>query len=618
LIEELADDLTKKAKENELDPVVGRETEIKRILEILCRRTKNNPLLIGDAGVGKTAIVEELSKMIAEGNVPDLLKNKRILSLDMATMVAGTKYRGEFEERMKKVINELEETDDIVLFIDEIHTLVGAGGAEGAIDASNIFKPALARNKIRCIGATTTSEYKKYIENDSALDRRFQKVYIEEPSEEVVKKILMRLKKTYESYHHVSITEEMIDLIIELSNKYIYDRNQPDKTIDIMDEVCAMVSIKETSSGKHLYKLYKELDQVKKEKNNLIVEQDFDNAYEYRQLESKLLDEINTIELKTINTGDAKEVKKEDIAEVISLRTKIPIYEILNDDIKTLKRIDKDISGCLVGQDEAIKTLIDVTKRIKFGFKEKGKCYSYLFCGPTGVGKTGLARAYAKALVGENNVIRLDMSEYSEAHTVSKIIGAPPGYIGYDDNKNILESIRNKPYSVIILDEIDRAHPAVLNLFFQTLDEAFMKDANDKVIRFDNVLIIMTTNVGFNQNMVGFNNQDDDKIIAKLKRHLSPEFVNRIYKVIIFNQLNKKNITKIIANSISLLKQRFNSVKIVIDKNVIEEIVDLSNYKDFGARKIDKIIEDKIEGIVIDGIMRGDKEIVVKTVKEFV
>jgi ATP-dependent Clp protease ATP-binding subunit ClpC len=618
LVEELAIDLTKKAHDGELDPVIGRDTEIRRILEILCRRTKNNPLLIGDAGVGKTAIVEELSRMIVDGNVPDILKNKRILSLDMATMVAGTKYRGEFEERMKKLLNELEEVDDIILFIDEIHTLVGAGGAEGAIDASNIFKPALARNKIRCIGATTTDEYKRYIENDGALDRRFQKVYIEEPNAEVVKAILMRLKEIYESYHHVKISEEIIDLIIELSNKYIYDRNQPDKTIDIMDEVCARVSLEETKKGKKLYNLQKELDKAVNNKNNLIMAQDFDSAYQYRKIEEKLIDEINTIELETISANSIKEVRKEDVADVINLRTKIPVYEILNNDFKMFKKIEKELNDNIVGQKEAVKTLIDITKRIKLGLKEKGKCYSCLFCGPTGVGKTRLAKMYAKALVGESNVLRLDMSDYAEAHTVSKIIGAPPGYVGYDDNKNVLESIRNKPHSVLILDEIDKAHPAVLNLFFQILDEAFIKDANDKIIRFDNTLIIMTTNIGFNKNIVGFNNDSEDQILSKLKQGFGPEFVNRIYKFIVFNKLNKKDIIKIVNNNIQILKERFNKINISIDENVIEEVAELSNYKDFGARKVEKIIEDKVEGIIIDKMMQGEAEIIIKTIKEYV
>jgi ATP-dependent Clp protease ATP-binding subunit ClpA len=433
----------------------------------------------------------------------------------------------------------------------------------------------------------------------------------------MVKAIIMRLKETYENYHHVIIKEDIIDLMISLSNKYIYDRHQPDKTIDIMDEVCARVSLQETSSGKHLYKLHKELDKVKNDKNSLIMQQDFDNAYKFRQMEERLLDEINSVELKAISGDIAKEVKKEDVADVIHLRTKIPIYEILNDDFKVFKRIEKEMSEVIVGQDEAIKTLIDITKRIKLGLKEKGKCYSYLFCGPTGVGKTGLAKTYAKALVGESNVLRLDMSEYSEAHTVSKIIGAPPGYIGYDDNKTVLETVRNKPYSVIILDEIDKAHPAVLNLFFQILDEAFIKDANDKMIRFDNVLIIMTTNIGFNKTTVGFNNDDDEKVLSKLKRSLSNEFVNRIYKFILFNKLTKKDITRIINNHIKTIQDRFSRIQITIDKHVIDEIVELSNYKEFGARKIEKIIEDKIEGIIIDKMMKGDNELTIKTIKEY-
>lgn len=618
LIDELAIDLTKKAKNNELDPVIGREMEIQRILEILCRRTKNNPLLIGEAGVGKTAIVEELSRLIVQDNIPDILKGKRILSLDMATMVAGTKYRGEFEDRMKRLLNELEEVDDIILFIDEIHTLVGAGGAEGAIDASNIFKPALARNKIRCIGATTISEYKAYIENDSALDRRFQKVHIEEPEAETVKQIMMHLKGAYESYHNVKISEEIIDLIIDLSSKYIYDRNQPDKTIDIMDEVCARVALKENGNNDHLSRLRKELDKIKSSKNNSIIEQDFDKAYKYRQHEQRLLDEINNIELQAINKEASKDVKKEDVADVIRHRTKIPIYEILNDDIKVLKKIEKDLSHRIIGQNEAIKILIDLTKRIKLGLKEKKKCYSYLFCGPTGAGKTELAKIYANALVGENNVLKFDMSEYSEAHTISKIIGAPPGYIGYDDNKNMLECIRNKPYSVIILDEVDKAHPSILNVFFQILDEACIKDANGRNVRFDNVLIIMTTNIGFNKNIVGFNSENDEKITSKLKQDLSPAFINRIYKYIIFNRLTKKDIIKIINQNIEMMKNRFSKVGIRICKNVIDEIVELSDYKDFGARKIDKIIEDKIEGIIIDEMLQGKTEIIIDTIKNFV
>jgi len=618
LIEELAVDFTKKASNNEFDPVIGRGVETKRILEILCRRTKNNPLLIGDAGVGKTAIVEELSKMIVEGNVPEALKNKRILSLDMASMVAGTKYRGEFEERMKKVLTELEETDDIILFIDEIHTLVGAGGAEGAIDASNIFKPVLARNKIRCIGATTTAEYKKYIEYDGALDRRFQKVYIEEPNQAVVKEIMLRLKDIYEKYHRVKISEEIIDLIIQLTNKYIYDRKQPDKTIDIMDEVCARVSLEETSERKKLFKLQKRLDEVKKNKNNLIMEQDFNNAYKVKKEEEQLTSEINNLELNLANNRIVKEVKKEDVANVIHQRTKIPVYEIMNNDFTIFKKLEKTLNNEIIGQKEAVKDLMNITKRIRLGLRGKEKCYSCLFCGPTGVGKTALAKAYARELVGEENVLRLDMSDYSEAHAVSKIIGAPPGYIGYEDNKNVLESIRNKPHSVIILDEIDKAHPSVLNLFFQILDEAYIKDANDKTIRFDNTLIIMTTNVGFNKNVIGFNNEGEEKVLSKLKKHFSPEFINRIYKFIFFNRLNTKEIKSIINKDIDILKKRFSNIEIEIDSHVINEIIELSNCDDFGARKIEKVIEDKIEGIAIDEMIQGKSKVVIKTIKEYV
>ncbi len=618
LIEEIAIDLNIKALNNELDPVVGREDEIKRVLEILCRRTKNNPILIGEAGVGKTAIVEQLTRLIINNEVPEILKNKRILSVEMASMVAGTKYRGEFEERRKKVLKELEENDDIILFIDEIHTLVGAGGAEGAIDASNIFKPALARNKIRCIGATTIDEYKKNIEEDKALDRRFQKVIVEEPDKKMVKKILMRLVSIYESYHHVSIKEEVLDLIIDLSEKYIYDRNQPDKAIDILDEVCAKVSLKETKENKKSNKLYKALDIIKENKNNSIIKQDFNKAYQFKEEESKILDEINKLELNIIKNNKIKEVTPEHIAEVIHLRTKIPVFEILSDKSRMFIKLKNKLIKTIVGQDKAIDSLINITKRIKLGYKEEKKCYSYLFCGSTGVGKTELAKLYANYLVGEKNVIKLDMSEYAEAHTVSKIIGAPPGYVGYNDNKFVLEEIRNKPYSVVILDEIERAHQSVINLFFQILDEAKIKDSNGKLVRFDNVLIIMTTNIGFSRNTIGFNNVTEEKIISKLKKYFSVEFINRIYNFIIFNNFNKKDITKIINNKIKEIRNKFSNIEIKIEKNVINEIIEMSDYNEFGARKIDKLIQDKIETIIIDNIMNSKDKLEIKTIKELI
>ncbi len=618
LIEEMATDITKQATNNELDPVIGRETEIRRILEILCRRTKNNPILIGEAGVGKTAVVEELCSLIVKGEVPEALRHKRILSLDMATMVAGTKYRGEFEERMKKVLVELEDNDDIIIFIDEIHTLIGAGGAEGAIDASNIFKPALARNKIRCIGATTTNEYKKHIENDGALDRRFQKVYIEAPSKEMVKRIITGLKSIYESYHQVSISDDIIDLIIDLSEKYIYDRNQPDKAIDILDEVCAKVSLKETKESKKLDKLRKNLTIIQKEKNNCIVNQQFEEAYKFKHDEDKVLDEINRLELKTIEKYEVKGVTKENVAEVINIRTKIPVYEILNDSKKIFSKLEKELRSSIIGQEKAIDNLLNITKRIKLGYKEEKKCYSYLFCGPTGVGKTELAKIYAASLVGENNVIKLDMSEYAESHAISKFIGAPPGYIGYDDNKNIVEEIRSKPYSVIILDEIEKAHQSILNLFFQILDQAKIKDSKGRTVRFDNVLIIMTTNVGFNKNIVGFNSMSEDKILSKLKQNLTTEFINRIYNFTIFNKLNKKEILKIIDKNIKKMKNKFMGMKIIVKRNVVEEMIELSYYKEFGARKIEKIIEDKLESIIIDNIMNNKCEVKIDTIKEYV
>ena len=462
LLEELGTDLTSKA--NELDPVIGRDSEIRRIIEVLSRRTKNNPLLIGEAGVGKTAIVEELSKMIANGDVPNNLKNKRIINLDMATMVAGTKYRGEFEDRVKKVLKEVEENDDIILFIDEIHTLVGAGGAEGAIDASNIFKPALARNKLRCIGATTVNEYKKFIEDDKALDRRFQKINIEIPNRDVVKQILMKLKPIYENYHHVIINESIIDKIIELSERYVHDRNQPDKSIDILDEVCAKASLKESSELTLYNKLNKELQTLIKGKNEAVSNSDFKKATSYKKSEFDLMDKINSLELSLCNKKK-NEVSLDDIADVINSKTKIPIYEILNDNDKVIEKMQEEIGNKIIGQETAVKEIINIAKKIKLGFKDD-KCYSLLFAGPSGVGKTELAKVFGKTLAGKN-VIRLDMSEYSEAHSVSKIVGAPPGYVGYSDNKTVLEEIRNKPFSVLILDEIERANTSIINYYFK-------------------------------------------------------------------------------------------------------------------------------------------------------
>ena len=612
LLEELGTDLTKKALE--LDPVVGREKEIKRIIEILVRRTKNNPLLVGEAGVGKTAIVEELSKMIANNEVPNCLKNKKIISLDMATLVAGTKYRGEFEERVKKILKEVEEDDDIILFIDEIHTLVGAGGAEGAIDASNIFKPALARNKLRCIGATTISEYKQFIENDKALERRFQKVIVDIPDKETVKQILLKIKPIYENYHHVIIEDEIIEKIIELSDTYIHDRNQPDKAIDILDEVCAKASLKESEELTLYNKLNKKLQNLIKNKNEAVSNNDFKKASNYKKNEFTLMDKINNLELVLCNQKRNK-VLVSDIAYVINDKTQIPLYEILKENDKMIAKMSKEINNKIIGQNEAVNEVINIAKKIKLGFKDN-KCYSLMFVGPTGVGKTELALNFGKALVGKN-VIRLDMSEFSEAHSVSRFIGSPPGYIGYNDHKTILEEIKNKPFSILILDEIERANISVINLLFQILDNGKIKNACGEEIYFNNVVIIMTSNIGYEEVNVGFNKNNTN--MSKLKEYFSLPFLNRIDNIIYFNSLTEEDIIKLIKNKIDKLINKYKSqIKVKVNDVVIQEILALVNFQEFGARKIDKVIKNKLENIILDKIILGRKSVVIKQIDNIV
>lgn len=612
LIEELGTNLTEKARNDELDPVIERDDEIRRLLEVLCRRCKNNPILIGEAGVGKTAIVEELARIIVSNTVPKALSQKKIISLDMASLVAGTKYRGEFEDRMKKILKEIEDNPDIILFIDEIHTLVGAGGAEGAIDASNILKPALARGKVRCIGATTLLEYKKHIEKDGALDRRFQKIIIEEPNREKTKKILSRLKPIYEVYHGVAIEDNLLDEIIILSDKYIYDRHQPDKAIDVLDEVCSRVSIRENKWDKDVLFLNKELDKIKGEKNSFILENRFEEAYELRKKETSLVSKLNEINLNYSN--DNRVVTLEDIANVINIKTKIPIYEILKEDSKCINKMKNDLEDSIVGQKEAIDELVDITKRIKYGYRDS-KCYSMFFMGPSGIGKTLVSKIYAKNLVGEDNFIRLDMSEYSDVTAVNKIVGSAPGYVGYDDNKNILEEIRNKPNSVILLDEIDKAHPKVINLFYQILDESMLKDSKGTLVRFDNTIIIMTSNIGFENNMVGFN---DNKVnaLSKLKEHFNLAFINRIDNIIVFNKLKREDVLIIVNRKLDDLRKKYGNVSIKIGKNCINEIIKESKYEEFGARKLDKIIKSKIEKIIIDKMINNEVEIKITSIKK--
>lgn len=611
ILNELGTDLTKNAKEGKLDPVIGRDKEIKRVIEILSRRTKNNPVLVGVAGVGKTAIVEGLANLIDSGEVPNNLKNKKIISLDMATTVAGTKYRGEFEERVRKILKELEENDDIILFIDEIHTIVGAGGAEGAIDASNIFKPALARGKIRCIGATTIDEYKKFIETDSALERRFQKVLVDIPTKQTVKNILLNLKPIYEAYHGVIINDDAINTIIDYSEKYIYDRNEPDRSIDILDEVCAKVSIEQTKEMKKINKLRKELNNVTMKKNNYILEQKFDEASNLKEMEDKINNDINKLELKLINKSIVKNVTKENILDVISSKTKIPIYEMDNKNLKYINEIENKLKSFIIGQDNAIAKLINTTKKIKLGLKEDNKPASYLFVGPTGVGKTNLVKLYTNYFFGKENLIRLDMSEYVEAHSISKITGSAPGYVGYSDNKNVLEKVRNKPYSVILLDEIEKAHPKVINLFLQILDEGFITDSKGNKIRFDNTIIIMTSNIGYTKNTVGFN-KNEEKIITDLKEVLSIEFINRIDNIITFNKLSKDNIIKIINNNLKNIKSKYKNkgINLTISNDITKIIIDKCNYEELGARQVKKVIKDVIESVIIDKIITGESKII--------
>ncbi len=616
LLEEFGTDLTKLALKKELDPVVGREEEINRMIEILSRRTKNNPILTGKAGVGKTAIVEELARLIAFGEVPINLKNKRIISLDMATMVAGTKYRGEFEDRMRKLLKEVEENKDVILFIDEIHTLVGAGGAEGAIDAANIFKPALSRNKIRCIGATTTDEYKKFIEQDSALERRFQRLYVGIPNLETVKQILLKLKPIYEQYHLVKISDEIIDLIINLGEKYIFNRNNPDKSIDILDEVCAKASLKENKNLKNYKELNKELKQIIREKKNAIMNDEFAKAFKYKEKENSLMNKVNKLELEFYTKESVKEVTKEDVAVIINQKTKIPVYELLNNKKEIINNMEKEINKNIIGQEKAKKEIINVLRRIKLGFKDE-RCYSFLFCGPSGVGKTELSKIFGKLLVGKENIIKLDMSEFSEAHSISKFVGAPPGYVGYQDNNHILDIIRNNPHSVLLLDEIEKANSSIINLLFQILEDGKVKDSNGNEINFKYTTIIMTSNIGFNEHNIGFEKDEKSKAITKLKEYFSIPFINRIDNIIVFDSLTKTEIEKLIDIKLEELKNKYkSSIIVIINLEVNKQILDISNYQEFGARRLDKIIKDKVEEQIIDALINEKKELEITNIKE--
>lgn len=601
LIEDLGVNLVEKAKNKKLDPVIGREKEINRLIEILCRRTKNNPILIGEAGVGKTAIIEELANRIANGEVPANLEDKKIISLDMAAVVSGTKYRGEFEERMQKILKEISDEGDIILFIDEIHTLVGAGGAEGAIDASNILKPALARGTVKCIGATTIQEYKKYIEQDKALDRRFQQIIIEEPTPQATINILKKLKPIYEHFHQVTIPDKLIEQLVDLTDKYIYNRHNPDKSIDILDEVASMVSVSQTQNQKKINNLKKELTAIQKNKTAFILDNNIEQAYTYLKKESTITSKIN--ELKNTTNKKQKTITIEDIAKVINQKTNIPVYEIMKDNIKTITRLETALSTSVIGQETAIQELINATKKIKLGYSNH-KVKSYLFVGPTGVGKTNLAKTYAKELMGENNLIRLDMSEYSDSTAINKIIGSSPGYIGYQDNNNVLDKLKDKPTSVLLLDEIDKAHPQVINLLYQILDEGQITDAKNNTINLNNNIIIMTSNLGFEETKLGFNQDKNSTIKSSLLQKFPPSLINRVDNIIVFNNLTEKDITTIIKNKLKKLEDKYPTL--TYSNQLIKDIINESEYQEYGARRIDKIIDSRLENTIIDKILKEE------------
>lgn len=599
LLDELGVDLNKKVKEGKVDLVIGREKEILRVLEILGRKNKNNPILIGDAGVGKTAIVEEIARMIVNGEIPKL-NGMRIISLNMSSVVSGTKYRGEFEEKMERIINELEDNPDIILFIDEIHTLVGAGGAEGAIDASNILKPALARGSVRCIGATTTNEYEKNILKDKALDRRFQKVVVNEPSVSETCEILEKIKDGYEKYHNVSINSSLINDIVTLSDKYIYDRKRPDRAIDILDEVCSKVGTRKSNKLNKLKELELKIENIIKEKNSYIIENNIDKAYECLKLESRYQEELSSCK-KEINIEN-KIVTREDIASVISNKSGVRVYDILKDDISAIIDLENSLNSEIVGQRDAINDLVKIVKRIKFGFNDEVK--SFLFVGPSGVGKTKLSSVFAREMVGSENFIRLDMSEYSDSNSVSKILGTTQGYVGYDDY-TVLDDIRKKPNAVILFDEIDKAHQNVINLLYQILDYGKITDSRGNEVRFNHNIIIMTSNVGYKENCVGFNVDKKSEVNSNLEDVFGVSLMNRIDDVILFNKLDSDDIEKIIKMKLDILNSKYDNVSWIYD--CISDILKKSNYEKMGARGIDKIIVSDIESKIIDNLVNKEK-----------
>ena len=626
-------DLTKEASMGKLDPVIGRKNEIERVVQILSRRTKNNPCLIGEPGVGKTAVVEGLAEKIVQGDIPELLKNKRVVTIDLSSMVAGAKYRGDFEERIKKALNEVKKAGDVILFIDEIHTIVGAGSAEGAIDAANILKPLLARGEIQLIGATTLNEYRKYIEKDSALERRFSPVTVNEPTYEETVQILKGIRDKYEAHHNIKITDEAINSAVELSTRYINDRFLPDKAIDLIDEASSKIRLTSLEEPETIKELENKIQNMNQEKEDAVKIQKFEKAAKLRDEVNSLKEELEKEKNKWKNkkTKSIPKLTEEDIAKVIASWTGIPAAKITQDENKKLKNLDKELHKRVIGQNEAVEAVAKAIRRSRVGLKNPNRPIgSFLFLGPTGVGKTELSKALAESLFGtEDSIIRIDMSEFMEPHSVAKLIGAPPGYVGFEDGGQLTEKIRRKPYSVILFDEIEKAHPDVMNMLLQILEDGRLTDSQGRTVNFKNTVIIMTSNIGARliteKKSLGFANSSDEdeakeyedikkNVMAELKKELRPEFINRIDDIIVFHKLNDDEIRSIIDLLLRNVEQRLveQGLNIKIDKSVKELIAKKGVDKEFGARPlrraIQNIVEDKLAEEILDGNIKTGVE----------
>jgi len=622
-LNEFGRDLTKMAQEGKLDPVVGREKEIERVVQVLSRRTKNNPVLIGEPGVGKTAIAEGLAQRIQQGNIPETLFNKRVMTLDLASVVAGTKFRGEFEERLKKVTEEIRSVGNVIIFIDELHTLIGAGAAEGAIDAANILKPALARGELQCIGATTLDEYRKYIEKDPALERRFQPIMVDEPSVEEAIEILKGLRDRYEAHHRVKISDSAIEAAVRLSDRYITDRFLPDKAIDLMDEAASRVRLQSYVAPPDIKEKELKLEEVRKEKEAAISGQEFEKAAQLRDDERKLREELdNTKKNWEQQKGlDKNTVSEEDIAHIVSSWTGIPVSKLAEEETARLLKMEEILHQRVVGQDEAVKAVARAVRRARAGLKDpKRPIGSFIFLGPTGVGKTELARALAEALFGDDDaIVRIDMSEYMEKHAVSRLVGAPPGYVGYEEGGQLTEAIRRKPYSVVLLDEIEKAHPEVFNVLLQVLEDGRLTDAKGRTVDFRNTVIIMTSNVGAQlikkETTLGFKtaaadtgyDNMKDRVTNELRRTFRPEFLNRIDEIIVFHALAEEHIKEIVDLMLQEVGKRLEDNDISI--NVSEEAKTLLAKEGFdqmyGARPLRRAIQKFVEDRLSEELLRG-------------